>query len=252
MRLTADLITSSLTYLSPLKERELDLRGHKIPTIENLAVGGPLDSIDFTDNDITTLSNFPLSPRLTTLLCARNRIQSIDRLISSSCPNLTTLVLTSNLIKELGDLSALSSCSHLTHLSLLENPVTKKEHYRLYILHLLPSLRFLDFTKIKTAERESATELFGTLSEPTDLANKIRGVRSKTFDSNASTVASNGRTGTMSGKAIRTKLSATETARLKELINSKKLTLDDYARIEKDLAEGRIPRGVADGDRMVS
>jgi len=27
MRLTADLITNSLTYLNPLKERELDLRG---------------------------------------------------------------------------------------------------------------------------------------------------------------------------------------------------------------------------------
>ena len=27
MRLTADLINSSLSYLNPLKERELDLRG---------------------------------------------------------------------------------------------------------------------------------------------------------------------------------------------------------------------------------
>lgn len=27
MRLTADLIQSSLSYLNPLKERELDLRG---------------------------------------------------------------------------------------------------------------------------------------------------------------------------------------------------------------------------------
>jgi len=27
MRLTAELITSSLSYLNPLKERELDLRG---------------------------------------------------------------------------------------------------------------------------------------------------------------------------------------------------------------------------------
>jgi U2 small nuclear ribonucleoprotein A' len=103
--------------------------GHKIPAIENLGVAGPQDAIDFTDNDITTLSNFPLSPRLNTLLCARNRIQNVDRRIGEQVPNLTTLVLTSNLVKEMGDIDGLSRCSSLTHLSLLENPVTKKEVY---------------------------------------------------------------------------------------------------------------------------
>jgi U2 small nuclear ribonucleoprotein A' len=101
--------------------------GHKIPTIENLGVAGAQDAIDFTDNDITTLANFPLSPRLNTLLCARNRIQHIDRRLGEQLPNLTTLVLTSNLVKELGDLDGLSKCYNLTHLSLQENPVTKTE-----------------------------------------------------------------------------------------------------------------------------
>ncbi|PQE26293.1 U2 small nuclear ribonucleo A protein [Rutstroemia sp. NJR-2017a BBW] len=40
MRLTAELIQNSLSYLNPLKERELDLRGHKIPAVENLGVAG--------------------------------------------------------------------------------------------------------------------------------------------------------------------------------------------------------------------
>ena len=164
-------------------------------------------------------------------------------------PNLTTLVLTSNLVKELGDLEGLSGCSRLTHLSLLENPVSKKDNYRSYILHLCPNMRFLDFQKVKDVEREQSKSLFGTPSEPTDLAAKIKGVKTKTFDANAAAIATNGRAG---GKAIRTKLTDTETARLKELLNSKKLTLDDFAKIEKDLAEGRIPRGVADADRMVS
>jgi U2 small nuclear ribonucleoprotein A' len=104
-----------------------DSTGHKIPTIENLGVAGPQDAIDFTDNDITVISNFPLSPRLNTLLFARNRIQSIDKRISEQLPNLKTLVLTNNHIKELGDLEGLAGCGALTHLSLLENPVTKKE-----------------------------------------------------------------------------------------------------------------------------
>lgn len=104
-----------------------NITGHKIPTIENLGVAGPQDAIDFTDNDIATISNFPLSPRLNTLLCARNRIQSVDKRMAEQIPNLTTLVLTANHVKELGDLDGLSRCGKLTHLSLLENPVTRKE-----------------------------------------------------------------------------------------------------------------------------
>jgi len=90
-------------------------------------VAGPHDAIDFTDNDIATIANFPLSPRLNTLLCARNRIQKVDKRIAEQIPNLTTLVLTSNHVKEMGDLDGLSACRALTHLSLLENPVTRKE-----------------------------------------------------------------------------------------------------------------------------
>ena len=162
MRLTADLINNSLSYLNPLKERELDLRGtwrtryytwlicfelafqstfqehdwqsssslhtgHKIPNIENLGVAGQHDAIDLTDNDLTTLTNFPLSPRLNTLLCARNRIQSIDRRIAEQIPNLTTLMLAGNAIRELADIEGLSRCSHLTHVVLLDNPVVRNE-----------------------------------------------------------------------------------------------------------------------------
>lgn len=121
--------------------------GHKIPTIENLGVAGPQDAIDFTDNDIALLSNFPLSPRLNTLLCARNRIQGVDKRIAEQIPNLTTLVLTSNHVKELADLEGLSGCARLTHLSLLENPVTRKEVRHPKDLHgpsLLCSRRYND------------------------------------------------------------------------------------------------------------
>lgn len=101
--------------------------GHKIPTIENLGVAGPHDAIDFTDNDLTTLANFPLSPRLNTLLCARNRIQSVDKRLAESVPNLTTLMLANNNMKELADLEGLMRCQKLSHIVLVENPVTKKE-----------------------------------------------------------------------------------------------------------------------------
>lgn len=85
------------------------------------------DAIDFTDNDLSTLGNFPFFPRLQTLLLARNRINHIQPTLATSLPNLTTLVLTSNNISELADLDPLRNQSKLTHLSLLENPVTRKE-----------------------------------------------------------------------------------------------------------------------------
>lgn len=87
----------------------------------------PHDSIDFTDNDIQVLGNFPLSPRITTLLLAGNRVASIQPTIVKSIPNLTNLVLTANNVAELADLDVLGKLPRLTHLVLAENPVTKKE-----------------------------------------------------------------------------------------------------------------------------
>ncbi|KAI4132441.1 MAG: hypothetical protein LQ347_002586, partial [Umbilicaria vellea] len=130
------------------------------------------DAIDFTDNDITILSNFPLSPRLHTLLLARNRVNSIQPTLASSIPNLTTLVLTSNNFAELADLDALRHFTRLTHLSLLENPVTRREHYRHWIIWRCPHIRFLDYQKVKDAERRKASSLFGTSQEPSSLASK--------------------------------------------------------------------------------
>ncbi|KAG7134272.1 hypothetical protein HYQ46_009145 [Verticillium longisporum] len=227
MRLTAELIKDSLSYLNPLKERELDLRaridseapspgacetGHRIPAIENLGAAGPHDSIDFTDNDIQTLGNFPLSPRITTLLLARNRVASIQPALPTAIPNLRHLVLASNQIaeladldvlakfarlthlvlvenpvtrKELADLDVLAKFARLTHLVLIENPVTRKENYRYWVLWRCPGVRFLDYVKVKDAERQQAVALFGTADEPTALASKIMGVKSKTFDTGA-------------------------------------------------------------------
>lgn len=176
--------------------------GHKIPAVENLGVAGvscfapnplltklqallnkqrtplterqPQDAIDFTDNDLTTLANFPLSPRLQTLLLARNRITSIQPTLARSIPNLRNLILTSNNISELADLDVLSTFTRLTVLVLLENPVQRKENYRYWVLWRCPSVRFLDYAKVKEVERKRATELFGTAAEPSALASKVR------------------------------------------------------------------------------
>ncbi|KAH7355017.1 leucine-rich repeat-domain-containing protein [Rhexocercosporidium sp. MPI-PUGE-AT-0058] len=245
MRLTAELIQSSLSYLNPLKERELDLRGHKIPAIENLGVAGPHDAIDFTDNDIQLLGNFPLSPRLHTLLLARNRIASIQPSLANSIPNLTTLVLTANNFAELADLDVLATFRFLTHLVLLENPVTRKEHYRYWVIWRCPTVRFFDYKKVKDVEREKAKELFGTSAEPSALASKIMGVKSKTFD----VPSANGSAAASTSKNYRVKLTDKERKKVEELIRNAK-SLQDIIRLEQELNEGRVPAAAQGVDDM--
>ncbi|KKY36014.1 putative u2 small nuclear ribonucleoprotein a [Diaporthe ampelina] len=244
VRLTADLIQNSLSYLNPLNERELDLRGHRIPTIENLGVAGPQDAIDFTDNDIQILGNFPLSPRIQTLLLARNRISTIQPNLPNAIPNLKNLVLASNQVAELSDLDVLGKFARLTQLVLADNPVTKKEHYRYWVVWRCPTVRFLDYQKVKQAEREKATELFGTAEEPTELASKIKGIKSQTF--NVST--SNGEA-TSGSKMKRLKLTDKEKQRLQERIK-KASSLEEIIRLEKELEEGRLPAGILGDDAM--
>ncbi|QSL65099.1 hypothetical protein MERGE_002404 [Pneumocystis wakefieldiae] len=188
MRLNIDLLNNAPSYINPAKERELDLRGHKIPTIENLGVTKDQnDAIDFTDNDIRFLGNFPKLIRIRTLLLSRNRISSISSQLPSTLPNLRTLILTSNSISELSDIRCLSGLRKLTFLSLMDNPVSRKENYRLWVVWICSSLRVLDFSKVRQCEREAAKVLFGvSISEPTALAQSILGVKSHTFDNDES------------------------------------------------------------------
>ena len=106
---------------------EIIFPGHKIPAIENLGVAKDQDAIDFTDNDIQLLGNFPLSPRLRTLLLARNRVSGIAPTLPKVTPNLRVLIMNSNAIQELADLDPLAGLGGLTHLVLMDNPVARKE-----------------------------------------------------------------------------------------------------------------------------
>ncbi|KAI0022308.1 leucine-rich repeat-domain-containing protein [Xylariomycetidae sp. FL0641] len=250
MRLTVELLQNSPSWLNALKERELDLRGHRIPAIENLGVAGPQDAIDFVDNDIQILSNFPLSPRIQTLLLARNRVSSIQPTLANSIPNLTNLQLESNNLTELADLDPLGSFPRLTHLVLRDNPVTKKEHYRYWVLWRCSAVRFLDYAKVKDAERQRARELFGeSAAEPTELASRIMGVKSKTFDASTAAPANGAAGGGLANRMSRIKLTDKERKRLQDMIK-KATSLDEITRLETMLREGRMPAGVHAGDEM--
>lgn len=180
MKLSPEVIESAAQYINPAtKDREIDLRNYKITTIENLgATLDQFDCIDFSDNDIRRLENFPLLKRLKKLTLNNNRISRIDPL-NESLPNLETIILTNNHIQELGDIEVLSSLPKLQCLSLLNNPVATKKYYRLFVVHKIPQLRLLDFRKVKLQEKEEATKLFkGSKGK---LLEKEIGVKSKTF-----------------------------------------------------------------------
>ncbi|GJR27943.1 putative reverse transcriptase domain-containing protein [Tanacetum coccineum] len=167
VRLNADLIWKSPHFFNALRERELDLRGNKIPVIENLGatearVGDQFDTIDLSDNEIVKLENFPNLNRLGTLLLNNNRITRINPNIGEFLPKLHSLVLTNNRLVNLVEIDPLASLPKLQYLSLLDNNITKKPNYRLYVIHKLKSLRLLDFKKIKQKERIEASKLFAS------------------------------------------------------------------------------------------
>lgn len=190
VKLTSELILESAFYTNALHERELDLRGQRIPEIENLgATRDAFDCIDLSGNDIAALANFPRLPRLTTLLLSGNRVTTIaaDN-IAASLPSLESLQLANNRvcvfslslnfhflcqcfsrvshtpmehkqITDFAEVGHLAGLSCLEHLWLAGNPIATASNYRLRVVRLLPSLRFLDGARITKHERDAAQAL---------------------------------------------------------------------------------------------
>lgn len=106
-------------------------------------------------------------------------------------------------------------------------------------------MRFLDYQKVKDAERKHAKELFGTEEAPSSLATKIRGTKSKGL------IAAPVPDGPADGsKLARIKLTDAEKKRLQEMIK-KASSLEEIIRLEKMLNEGRLPPGFhVDPDAM--
>ncbi|XP_015252017.1 PREDICTED: U2 small nuclear ribonucleoprotein A' [Cyprinodon variegatus] len=194
VKLSAELIEQAAQYTNPVRDRELDLRGYKIPVLENLgATLDQFDTIDFSDNEVRKLDGFPLLRRLKTLLMNNNRICRIGENLEQALPSLRELVLTNNNIQELGDLDPLASVKTLNLLSLLKNPVTNKKHYRLYVINKIPQIRVLDFQKVKLKERQEAEKMFKG-KRGIQLAKDL-GRRTKTFTPGVAAQAEKRRTG---------------------------------------------------------
>ena len=187
MKLTVDVLQRAEQYLNPCKERELHLRGLKIPAIENLAVmQDQFDVIDLTDNEIRKLDNFPKMKRLTTLLLHNNAIVRIGKMVAENVPGLLNLILTNNRLANLGELEHLVGLTKLIHLSLLDNPVVLRPHYRAYVIHKIPSLKTLDYAKITRTEREESAKFFKTQAGQVFLTGVLEDKHTPTSSSSSS------------------------------------------------------------------
>ncbi|KAJ7655197.1 leucine-rich repeat-domain-containing protein [Mycena polygramma] len=240
MKLTPELLAQASSTLNPIKERQLDLRGYKIPAIENLGVTRDQhDAIDLTDNSIVTLGNLPLLKRLNTLLLANNKVSHISPSIHISVPNLTTLVLTNNQFTELGDLEPLKELRYLKYVSLMGNPVREKKWYREWLAWRLPGLRVLDFQRIRDKERQAAKALFVTAENlPTALATTLSTTVS-TQSSKAVITSDEPKLAPLMGKAGR--LMSKEDAEKVKAAIAKATSMEEVRRLERSLREGYMP-----------
>jgi U2 small nuclear ribonucleoprotein A' len=194
-----------------------------------------------TDNDIRALANFPVLTRIHTLIVANNLISRLDVNLAKTLPRLTTLVLTNNALTELSSLNPLGRFSLLEYLTLMGNPVTRKKHYREYVIWKCKNVRVLDFQRIKEKERLLAKELMETtdgrpsalaisLSSSGGVAGKEKAANgvAKTFEV-GSTVAQAGAAGR--------KMTAEERRALEEAIE-RSTSLDEIKKLEDRLRLG--------------
>ena len=153
------------------------------------------------------------------VLLNNNKICRISEELYASVPNIETLVLTGNSLEELSDLQGLQKLTKLKYLSLMRNPLTTKPKYRLYVIHYCPSVRVLDYKRIKLQERNAAKKIFGNKAALTSPE------KAKTF---------------VPGEPIK----KVQTIQDKEAIRSaiaKASSLDEIRRLELMLSSGSIP-----------
>lgn len=144
MRLNSDLIQKSAHFLNPLGQFHLDLRGYRIPYLENLAAtNDQYACIDLTDNDITKIEELPQLLRLETLMLSNNRISRISKDFAAVCPKLENIILTGNRLASFSELDNLPK--QLKRLVCLDNIVYNLPNYRSYLIYRFPLLKMLDY-----------------------------------------------------------------------------------------------------------
>jgi U2 small nuclear ribonucleoprotein A' len=97
--------------------------------------------------------------RLTSIIANNNYVARVGK-VGENAPNVKCLVLTNNRIATLGEVDNMALFKRLEHLSLLDNPINMKQNYRYYVIHMIPSLKTLDYKKISKKEKTETVTFF--------------------------------------------------------------------------------------------
>jgi U2 small nuclear ribonucleoprotein A' len=191
--------------------------------------------------------------RLTSLLLSNNHITRIGTSLDEYIPKLKHLVLTNNKISSLLEIEHLASLKCLEDLCLLENPVFFSPHYRFFVIHRIPSLKSLDYQKIRPTERQEAARFFSENAEGQELLARILAEKAADQQQQATAMASSYTSRSSSSSAMMPPLPAaappkpavkvlTESQKqeVREAI-SKATTKEEVDRIEQQLRTGSFP-----------
>lgn len=159
--------------------------------------------------------------RLKNLFASNNQIVKIEPGFAEKLLSIESLMLNNNKIEDFADIDTLENCKTLRYLSLMDNPLTKKPHYRLSVIAKLPWLRALDFRKVSQEELKAAKDLH-SLAE----SGSNRGRKKVAPSEEAS-----------KPRSKRQKLSAEEISNIKQQIVQAE-SLEEIARLEKILESG--------------
>ncbi|ELU12247.1 hypothetical protein CAPTEDRAFT_174488 [Capitella teleta] len=144
---------------------------HSIPPHLVECYGSRVKRLDLSFNCLSSLDRINQFPNLEELIVDNNELS--DDLVVASLPFLHTLMLNKNLFTNLDallDQLSPSKFPALTYLSLLGNKACPNQlssaensdddyiRYRLYVLHRLPNLKFLDASPITLSERREAKQ----------------------------------------------------------------------------------------------
>lgn len=177
MRLTIDHIRRAPQFVNTLQQREVDLRGLRISSLDEnalLCMYDGFDVINLTSNALTALEYFPQKNadqgtdmkmrRLVTLIVHRNQIQKVS---VPSCvlalPNVEHFLADDNNFKTLSDILFLKFWKKLQIVSLELNPVWVRNadgydeaKLRALLVYLCPKLKLINYQRVTQTDRDAA------------------------------------------------------------------------------------------------
>lgn len=162
-----------------------------------------------SNNNISYIDDesFPLDNHITSITLFNNNIYQFQKSFKDKFPKLETLIL-------------------------LGNPITEMENYRYFIIWLIPSLKVLDFKKVKQAERKTSEDMFGTNRD------EFNSLAQQMFKNENTEIKLDGKSDRQVKNFVKKMTDEERQQLLKKLETA--TSIEEIERIENDLKEGAV------------